>query len=367
MTAEQIDHLEPDYEPGPEGLDEVTNLWDYPLDSLSIRMETRTIHEVVVRRIGKGFYIMDPDFQRDFVWGVERQSRLIESVMMRIPLPVFYLAENPDGKLVVVDGLQRLTTFQRFLENKLHLQLENAELNGKTFDDLPPKLQNRIEDTQITLYIIDAKVPDRARLDIFERVNGGVALSRQQMRNAIYQGTATALLRDLAKDPVFVKATGKSLHSSTMRDREAINRFCAFFLLGVADYRDDMDQFLGDALSRMNRMTESEIDDVRRSFLRSMRNNIAVFGKHAFRKHESGQEGRKLLNMSLFDVFSTGLARYDEQKVLDNQTLLREGFFRLMQQEAFLKDITYGTNGRMRVVGRFQATQELLVEVLGAV
>ena len=302
-----------------------------------------------------------------FVWGVERQSRLIESVLMRIPLPVFYLAENPDGKLVVVDGLQRLTTFQRFLENKLPLQLENSELKGKTFDDLPPKLQNRIEDTQITLYIIDAKVPDRARLDIFERVNGGVALSRQQMRNAIYQGKATVLLRDLARDPTFLNATGKSLHSTTMRDREAINRFCAFFLLGWADYRDDMDQFLGDALNRMNRMTEDEIEALKSSFLRSMRNSIAVFGKHAFRKRESGQENRKQLNMSLFDVFSTGLARYNETVVSNNQTLLQEGFYKLMQQAEFLKDITYGTNGRLRVVGRFQATQKLLVEVLGAV
>ncbi|MFS8065730.1 MAG: DUF262 domain-containing protein [Byssovorax sp.] len=350
-----------------EGLDSEISLWDYPLDSVSIRTEMRTIHEVVIRRIQKGFYIMDPDFQREFVWGEERQSRLIESVLMRIPLPVFYLAENPDGKLVVVDGLQRLTTFERFLEDKLSLRLENPELKNKTFSSLIPKLQNRIEDTQITLYIIDAKVPDRARLDIFERVNGGMALSRQQMRNALYQGKATAYLRDLAKDPIFVKATGKSLPSNMMRDREAINRFCAFYSIGWADYRDDMDQFLGDALTRMNQMTDAEIEELRAAFLRSMRNNIVVFGKHAFRKHESGQENRKLLNMSLFDVFSTGLARYDETVVASHETQLREGFFGLMQQSEFLKDITYGTNGRMRVLGRFQATQKLLVEVLGAV
>jgi Protein of unknown function DUF262 len=349
-----------------EGIEGDIKVWDYPLDSLSIRTETRTIHEVVVRRIGKGFYIMDPDFQRDFVWDERRQSRLIESVLMRIPLPVFYLAENPDGKLVVVDGLQRLTTFQRFLESKLELKLENAELNGKTFNALPPKLQNRIEDTQITVYIIDAKVPDRARLDIFERVNGGVALSRQQMRNAIYQGRATALLRELAEDDVFVLATGKSLRSDTMRDREAINRFCAFHLLGWAEYRDDMDQLLGDALTRVNQMSEQEVESLKNLFLRGMRNNISVFGKHAFRKYRRGQEGRNVLNMSLFDVFSTGLALYDEAKVTDRKAQLLEGFFQLMENQDFLTDITYGTNARARVQGRFQASRDMLMEALRA-
>ena len=99
----------------PEGLDEKDTSWgDYPLDEVLIRNETRTIYEVV-RRIKQGKYVMDPDFQRDFIWPEDKQSKLIESVVMRIPLPVFYLAEDDAGKMVVVDGLQRLSTFQRFV------------------------------------------------------------------------------------------------------------------------------------------------------------------------------------------------------------------------------------------------------------
>ncbi len=104
--------------PDNQGVEEIDEgvadepLKGYPIDSLQIRQETRTIFEVI-RRIQQGFYIMDPEFQRDFVWTIEKQSRLIESVLMRVPLPVFYLAENPEGKLIVVDGLQRLTTFKR--------------------------------------------------------------------------------------------------------------------------------------------------------------------------------------------------------------------------------------------------------------
>jgi len=142
---------------------------DYPLDSLSIRSDLRTLREVI-RQVRKGFYIMD--FPEDLVWDEQRQSRLIESVLMRIPLPIFYLSENPDGKQVVMDGRQRLTTFQRFFENKLPLHLERDELRGKTFDELPPKLQNRFEDTMLTVHIVDAKVPDYVKLDIITRITG---------------------------------------------------------------------------------------------------------------------------------------------------------------------------------------------------
>ena len=239
----------------PEGLDEKDTSWgDYPLDEVLIRNETRTIYEVV-RRIKQGKYVMDPDFQRDFIWPEDKQSKLIESVVMRIPLPVFYLAEDDAGKMVVVDGLQRLSTFQRFVNGELNLRLaDRAELHGKTFDDLEPKLQTRIEDCNLVFYVIDSKVPERARLDIFERVNGGVPLSRQQMRNSLFMGPATRFLKREARTEAFLRATGRSLNTKSMRDREFVNRFCSFQLLDVELYRGDMDDFLAAGLRCMNEL-----------------------------------------------------------------------------------------------------------------
>ena len=116
---------------------------------------------------------------------------------MRIPLPVFYLAEDEEGRMVVVDGLQRLSTFRRFVSNELILKLPyQNELHKKRFSDLSPKLQNRVEDCNLVLYVIDAKVPERAKLDIFERVNSGMPLTRQQMRNCLYMGAATVFFKD---------------------------------------------------------------------------------------------------------------------------------------------------------------------------
>ncbi len=178
------DNRRPDTDDGIEGLERNDASWgDYPIDELLIRNETRTI-DSVVRRIKQENYVLNPDFQRDFIWSQDKQSKLIESVIMRVPLPVFYMAENDEGKMVVVDGLQRLSTFRSFLGDELKLSLpKREELHNKRFSDISPKFQNRIEDSNLIFYIIDSKVPEQARMDIFERVNGGVPLTRQQMRN----------------------------------------------------------------------------------------------------------------------------------------------------------------------------------------
>ncbi len=231
----------------PEGLDQGGAPWgDYPIDSLLIRSENRTIYEVI-RRINQSNYVMDPDFQRDFVWSETQQSKLVESVVMRIPLPVFYMAEDDQGRMVVVDGLQRLSTFRRFVADGLKLKLPGRkDLDGRRFSELAPKIKNRIEDCNIILYVIDSKVPERARLDIFERVNAGEPLTRQQMRNSLYMGPGTRFLKEEAQSDLFLKATGRSLKTKTMRDREFVNRFCAFHLLSLDDVLDRFTRASGD-------------------------------------------------------------------------------------------------------------------------
>ena len=348
-----------------EGLvDRERLLWgDYPLDSFLVRNETRTIHEVL-RRIDQDLFIMDPDFQRDFVWTTRKQSRLIESVLMRIPLPVFYLAEDAQGRMVVVDGLQRLTTFQRFAKDELRLRLsDRPELNKKKFMDLPPKLQNRFEDCVLTLYVLDERAPERARLDIFERVNGGVALSRQQMRNCLYMGDATRFLKHEASTPVFLDATGGSLNPRLMRDREFINRFCAFQVVGFEDYKG-MDEFLAEALQRMNTRPET-LASLSLQFRTSMDNNFRVFGGNAFRKPAS--EGQNsMINAALWDVMSTGLAPYSPDIVAENAEVLKAAFHRLMEDDDFQHAITYSTNQAKSVRLRFEAARAMFSVVFGA-
>ena len=368
MTRENVELAGQPTKEEIEGLDDQGGSWgDYPLDDLLIRHETRTVQDVI-RRIKENRYVMDPDFQREFIWPEDKQSKLIESVIMRIPLPVFYMAEDDEGRMVVVDGLQRLSTFQRFVKDELKLDLpDRNELNKKKFSNLSSKLQNRIEDCNLIFYIIDSKVPERARLDIFERVNGGVPLSRQQMRNCLCMGQATCFLKEEAQTENFLKTTGGSLKSSTMRDREFVNRFCAFQILDLNEYRGDMDDFLATCLKKMNGMKKDDLSILSKEFRRSLDNNFLLFERHAFRKSfASNQERRAPINASFWDVMSTGLSRYAKDQVEASATSLRAAILRLFNDAEFKEAITYGPNDAKKVRYRFEATRKMIEETLGA-
>lgn len=371
---DQPEQLEGDE--SPEGIE------NYPLDDLLIRSEARTIQDVL-RRIDANKIDLDPEFQRAFLWKVKEQSKLVESVLMRIPLPVFYVAENDNGDLVVVDGRQRLTTFRRFQRNELKLDLAGREqLNGKTFENLDSKLQIRFEDGQLIFYIIGAKVPERVRLDIFERVNGGTPLTRQQMRHALYSGEATRLLTSLAAMELFKKVTGSSVSSDTnvraMKDREVVNRFLAYYQLGWRQYAGAAyDDFLARALRETNDVVREQKvimdrsksrEKAKNAFMSSLRLNQAIFAEHAFRKSLTISKGkRSAFNLALFDVFSATLARYDEQSLSGAQMkAIYAGTKKLLGNRKFRDAVSFATLEARNVQIRFEMTEGMLFEVLGA-
>lgn len=340
---------------------------EYPLDTVFVRKEARTVGDIV-SRIDKGRYKLDPEFQRDFVWSLTKQSRLIESSLMRIPLPVLYVAEDIDGKIIVVDGLQRLTTFQRYLNNKFALKDVGSSdpeslITGKKFDELPIHLQERIEDTQLTLYILDPKAPERARLDIFERVNSGEPLTRQQMRNCLYSGKSTLWLKDASQMDCFLKATGRSLKVKSMRDREVINRFCAFYLLGYESYKGDMEEYLAQALDRMNHSDVNFLEEMKVAFSKAMEISFKLFGRHSFRKSlakDSINEPRSVLNVSLFDALATQLA-LNYETILDiDELVIKERICSLLEYGRFNSAISYSTNNTIESKTRHRLASKVL-------
>ncbi len=351
-----------------EGLDDNVDsgLGDYPIDTLLIRKETRTVFDVV-RRIKANGFILNPDFQRDFVWAADKQSKLIESVVMRIPLPVFYLAEDTKGRTIVVDGLQRLSTFRAFLDNQFKLKLPKQEsLNNKWFEELTPKLKNRIEDCNLELYVIDSKVPERAKLDIFERVNSGEPLTRQQMRNCLYMGNATRWLKDEAYTDLFLSATGRSLDQKKMRDREFINRFVSFYLIGFENYaKSDMDDFLARGLEKMTELNDEKLGELSGVFRKTLTNNYLLFQQHAFRKFSIGQTNRSVINASLWDVMSTELASIDSDEIKESREELMRRYSKLLHDGEFVDAITYSPNSTIKVKKRFTMARAMLKELFG--
>jgi len=267
--------------------------------------------------------------------------------------------------MVVVDGLQRLSTFQRFLNDDLKLKLKNqSELDGKKFSDLHPKLQNRVEDCNLILYLIDSKVPAQALLDIFERVNSGVPLTRQQMRNCLYMGKATKFLKKEANSPLFKKATGESLTQKTMRDREFVNRFVAFKTLPLSEYKGDMDDFLAKALENINYNDNVSLEKLSNDFRVSLKNNITVFGKHAFRKYNNQNSTRSVINASLWDVMSVVLSEIPEHIVEARQKKIEKSILQLFSDNDFAQSITLGTSQVNKVKYRFSRVRDAIEEVL---
>ena len=262
--------------------------------------------------------ILSPEFQRNNVWKPKQKCELVESILMGIPIPMMYLFENKFGQKQVVDGKQRITALLEFLNNELVLKGLQilGYLNGKRFKDLDQKLQGVFEDYQLFFYIIQPPTSERVKYDIFDRVNrGGTKLNNQEMRNALYFGKATEMLKRLSTSIEFLNATDNGIASKRMRDQYVILRTLAFYLLFEGRfkyledpifYRSDIDDFLAKVMTFINtEMSDEEIADLESNFKKAMSTIFDVLGKDAFRFNAvKDKNNRRPINMLFFEALS---------------------------------------------------------------
>ena len=268
----------------------------------------------------KPLLVLDPEFQREEVWNPKQKSELIESILMGIPLPLIYVKEDNNGVYIIVDGRQRLTTIFDFMNEKFKLTSLKilGNLNGELFSDIDQKQQNKIEDCSLTLHVIKPPTSDRVTFDLFDRVNrGGTRLNNQEMRNALYQGYSTKLLRKLSKSDNFKNATENSIPSKRMKDRYLILRFFSFYLWKqkllrdvktgeLVEYRSDLEDFLGKSMLYMNNDNNGNIiKQLEEIFEIAMKNCVELFGTGCFRLPQEGSKTwRRPINMALFETIS---------------------------------------------------------------
>lgn len=360
---------------------EVIEAIDEPFDPERIDVVTRTpTVDLVLSRIRTQMIDLAPDFQRRAdIWNQKHQSRLIESLLLRIPLPTLYASEDEGDVWTIVDGIQRLTTIGRFMDpssigrDRLTLQgLEYLDYNGCTFDDLPGRLQLRLRETELVVHLIRRGTPEAVKFNIFARINtGGLPLSRQELRHALIPGPARSILGELAESPPFLRATGESVNPERMADREMVLRFIAFWLVSLDTYAHvDFDHFLRDAMRSINRMTESEIERIRAQFIRAMVVASAVFGPHAFRKRYRGNGRRFPINKALFETVAVNLAsRSDEDlSLLVNRCdMVQNGLVDLLSDDPeFERSISQGTGDVGKVRRRFSSVKTLFDGVVNA-
>ena len=214
-----------------------------PFNPEKIRVRTTNITvELLVSRIKYNEIDLEPDFQRSFVWKADRQSRLIESLLLRIPIPVFYVAADENDNWLVVDGVQRMFTISNYVTDQFSLNhLEYLEkYNKKKYSDLPRQMQRRIGESELVVNIIDYGTPEDVMFNIFHRINtGGITLNGQEIRNALHPGPVRDYLKQLADSEAFRKATDYSIRKDRMADRECVLRFIAFYADAWEKYNDN--------------------------------------------------------------------------------------------------------------------------------
>ena len=344
-----------------------------PFDPTLIKIDTTPqLVDLIMRRIKQDEIDLNPDFQRSpGIWDSRRQSRLIESLLLRIPLPVFYMAADADDNWQVVDGLQRLDALKSFVLDK-SLRLRGLEylsqFNKQKYDQLPRTMQRRIDETALSCHVIQAGTPPEVMFNVFKRINtGGKPLTPQEIRHALNPGKAREFINDLAKFQEFLDATGNSISPTRMADRECVLRFIAFHKSTLQGYKGDLDDFLIKAMQGLNDDSDQVLDALRIAFRRSMRLSFALFGAEAFRKPQRTKRSRSLVNKPLFESWSVNLARISEEQarlLVQRKERVRAEFEEMMKDEAFMESITFGTQTTKQVHKRFNSIEQLLSKVL---
>lgn len=346
-----------------------------PFSTKDIKVTHATIAmSSLISRLEHDEIDLNPDFQRnDSLWDRKKMSRLIESILLKLPLPVFYFdVTNPD-RWIVVDGLQRLSTLKRFVVEK-KLRLYNLEfltqLNDKTFDDLDRGLKRVIDETQVVTYQIEAQTPKEVRYSIFNRINtGGLSLNAQEIRQALNQkGKGVEFLKNICENDVFKQVV--AISSKRMADRELALRFTAFKLTKNTQFKfNDIANFLDDAMDKLDNIKEeTKLQSIKSEFFDSLRFSEKILGKnHRFSRSIGFEEKTKTLNRSLFDVITVCFSEVNDKEIfLQKKDIFIKRFRELLRDEQgdFSKSITEGTSSKGAVEMRFKIMRNLIQEVL---
>ncbi|HEY9865398.1 MAG TPA: DUF262 domain-containing protein [Candidatus Obscuribacterales bacterium] len=347
-------------------------------DPEQIRIDSRIMTiDLLLTRIKYAELDLAPDFQRHAgIWKDDAKSRLIESIIIRIPLPSFYMDATNEDQWLVIDGLQRLTSLKKFVIDK-ELRLKGLEYlkeyENKTYDELPRSFQRRINETQVIVYVVEKGTPEEVKFNIFGRINtGGLPLSPQELRHAMNPGQAPKILKNLAELEEFEKVTRiKAWRKERMEDREFILRFLAFKMTSYRDYKEgSLKVFLDQAMKKLNQLTEKEVSELEFDFRRVMKAAFEIFGDQAFRRriYTENTGKRSEPNRALFEAWTVNLnyiSDQDLQLLKQRKQLLIDKFNDLVNRDnKFIAAISQGMGAVDKVRYRISTIEKLIQEVL---
>lgn len=380
-------------------LDEESMLEPFDPDSISIDQKLIPM-DTLIRRLKQNSIHLSPSFQRNEVWDDKRRSRLIESIMLKIPLPMFYVAANELGQWEVVDGLQRLSTIRNFIvgdESGRFLKLRDLEFlgskfDGKVFNDFNGderdiRLINTIMETEMRFTVINPGTPEAVKRNIFKRINtGGMPLTAHEIRHALYEGHSSRLLAELVKTSEFKSAVASDINDTRMGARELVLRFISFMVLSRKDYKSNMDTWLSNSMRVINCMPDLDqkslkkiffdglipsilidsVDTIRERFVLAMVRSEMLFGDHAFRKSIPGRK-KTPINKALFETWSNVLSEISEAEFIKlnmNKSKLFVEYSELLEDEVFLNSIGRNSSQNKDVIERYDTILNIVNSII---
>ncbi len=364
-----------------------------PYDPDSIKVQTKPFNiKLISDMIDSGDINLTPDFQRNFVWNPIQKSRLIESILLRIPLPMFYFSEDEEGYITVVDGLQRLTTIKEFMDNKFPLKgleylkgsCEGRYYTDKNKDGSPngkkgvdPKYFRWFNMTQFTVNVIDSASPSKVKYDIFKRINtGGKPLNSQEIRNSLASKNLQDVLRAMTVSDMFKWATDNSIRATRMEDKEVALRFICFNRYykedkTLSNYNGNMDTTLDELTELLGKQKKESLENYVPLFTNAMENAAHLFGKYAFRKvlpkHLAPKMDKQLINKALFVSCSVLLSQYDPSVIKEKnewQVLARPLAEAIENDREMFGFLSFGTNGKANFQYVFGTIERLISQHL---
>ena len=322
----------------------------------------------------RGKLVIQPDFQRQFVWDQTKSCKLIESALLDIPLPVVYISQENDGKEYVIDGQQRLTSFFSYIDGtfpdgssfKLKGLKIYKDLNRKKFSELDEEYQDAIRYCKLRTITFRKESDPNLKFEIFERLNtGSVSLNDQELRNCIYRGTYNSLLKEMSQDSDFTGLMGITKPDKRMKDIELVLRFSAFYHSTYINYKPPIKKFLNNDMEKYRYISDKDASELRNVFKNTTTLLKYLLGEHAFKRFYSGNQNnlngyweKKRFNASLYDILMDSFARRDKNITMRNLDSIREALIYLMtSDQQFIDSIELSTSSTQAIHMRFTKWQ----------
>lgn len=318
----------------------------------------------LVRMIEDKDIVLDPEFQRSYVWDNTKASLLIESIILNVPIPIIYVSQEDDDTWTVIDGLQRLYSLKRFFDGKFKLSgLEVlSELNTQDINTLNPKALRMLKNGLLRVIMITHDSNESIKYDVFMRLNtGSVRLTEQELRNCLYRGSFNKLLKEISENKEWQQLLGLKGPHKRMSDRELALRFFAIvdswnpLSTNVDGYKGRMKNFLNNYMCAHMNASHAWLDDKKELFNATVHKVVTIMGDGAFRKLEQDGIQERTINRAVMDVLMCSFSKYDIITLENNKEIISRMFYEeIASNTQFRKSILIATSDTKSLNNRMQ-------------